>query len=722
MPSALLPCIRNWHTLIKPCAGIFASSKFSNLIHGFACLSVPPSSFGMGSYEATAPDALAQALIRLTEVSSKHLENITITGGIDCAWLAAFAEFALGLRIEILKLDGLQQYCSSSGHTTSGGKIQVTFLKDGAAKHEIEITRKCFILPVGRDLFKMETDTVVQNQVNLIRSSWTSILIDSFGSSAQILLQNPIISGYFGKILVYASQKNTKPYVRSPSGNGNISLKMQYCANSRYGDDLLDFAARRFPELKPVIQTATANRKHRITWRMAQKAVLRLEIACDCIYCSRVGFHVGWCLVHVVSTIVTMISILSMTNVHELNMTTFRAQALCRAGRITYGMQAKYVSTMGIYLHSAAHSLFSALTPTTYHTKRTPIAVAESGICSFQGLLIDPKLPPILAATVTVMPGHIEYSGALVEKIEDLPFHSDDALSEGLLPFELESRKTFELLISETADFNTLQAAYRSQDNSPGIPCHFTVGKIFEALIQSDSLVGEIKYASRILGIDHEEKCVNQGKNNASIPWVQKGQLCVIFASCDLAAQSYVEIHKTSSKFFDQANHHQIYPEYQRLEENLSRRVSPKHNLYIGFTYVSDCPACIVLSFMLGRMTIRDLPDLFGGSCCVTIHRSGQSLDSRRSHTNFEIMIREHVSDKDDMKNPKSNHDDSHEVECENSHVDHHGGHARISHENDPGNNDENSREGNHENSHEDSDEDSDIGFPRTEYIISKKA
>ena len=85
MPSALLPGIRNWHTLIKPCAGIFASSKFPILIHGFACLLVPSSSSSMHQYETTAPDALTQALIRLTQVSSNHLDIITITGGVDCA-------------------------------------------------------------------------------------------------------------------------------------------------------------------------------------------------------------------------------------------------------------------------------------------------------------------------------------------------------------------------------------------------------------------------------------------------------------------------------------------------------------------------------------------------------------------------------------------------------------------------------------------------------------
>lgn len=543
MFSALLPGIRNWHALLKPCAGFFAGSKFPTLIHGFACLLIPHSSSGMRSYEATAPEALAQALIWLIQVSSKRLKNITITGGIDCAWLAAFAEFVLGLRIEILTCDGAQEYCSSDNNSSLDKRIQVTFLKDGAAKQEIEIARKLFILPAGKELFQKETDPVAEDQLNLVRSSWTSILIDSFGKSAQFLLYAPEISSYFGKILVYAAQEDAKIQSTSPLGNWtSVYLKMQYYADSRHGDDLLDFAAWRLPELKSIIKNATVNREHRIDFGMATEAVRGVEVACCCSICKNYDIQ-DWrwpCLLRVVGTVVEMISILSVTNTLELKPIVFGVRRLY--DNIYDYHVLDRIHTLRKKSHEnlllRAHKLFSR-SAIMKHWK--PHAVAEGGICSFLGLLTDPKLPPNLAGTVTVMPGHIEYAGALFEGIDDLPFRSDHSVAEPV-PFDLESRKTFDLLLSETADSITLQAGYRSQDNSPGTPSHFTVGEIIGGLVESEELSEDyylgLVPSRAMVDIDHKENCANQRDYMWDMNWFpQNLKFCVMIAFLMLIPQ-----------------------------------------------------------------------------------------------------------------------------------------------------------------------------------------
>lgn len=669
MPSALLPGIRNWHNLIKPCAGIFASSKFSNLIHGFACLLIPPSSSGLGLHEATAPDTLAQALIRLIQVSNKHVENITIIGGIDCSWLAAFAEFVLGLRIEILTCDGAQEYCSNSQHASTGGQIQVTFFKDGAAKPGVEIIRKSFILPVGQNMFKMqqETNTSSQHQMNLIRSPWTSILIDSFGKSAQLLLHDPVISGYFGKILVYASKENAEPCFELPRRNKKtmikeiVHVKMQYCAFSRHGDDLLDFAAWRFQELKPVLQAATSNQEHRITLPMADEAMQGLRVACKCLHREKSHFRdKKYCLIHVTGTIVKMISILSMTNVHDINPVASGVQAFYRNERNRH-LELSRADAIEIdeTLRSTVHNLFSPSTTLTDQTKMSPSAVSEGGICSFVGLLTDPKLPPILAATVTVMPGYIEYQGSMFEKVEDLQLRPDPIpvpLPVHLTSFELESRKTFDLLISETADLNTLQAAYRSQENSPGIPCHFSVGRIIKELNRSDHLIQMTSISPMIIGIDHEQSCFNQGK---SISWARKGELCLMVAVLIRKMdRPYLEIHKTSSNFSDPANTHQLYSKYQHLKDHVSDA-----NLFVGFTYVSDCPACVFQCFHSFESNTGEcwhIKNMRYFLHCVTIHGSGQA--PRVKKFEFEAQCNSRISNANNLDGGQNNKDEESET------------------------------------------------------------
>jgi hypothetical protein len=467
MPSDLLPGIRNWHALLKPCAGIFAGSKFSNLVQGFARLLVPPTSLGIPSYEATAPDALAQALILLTQVSSKQLENFTVTGGIDCAWPAATAEFIFGFRIEILTSDGAKEYCTSSSRVSPGGKIQVTFLKDGVPKTDIEITQKCFTLPGGQELIKIETNPAFQAFQLDIRSPWATILGDSFGKSTQDLLHHSVISHCFGQILVYASHDYTQRKVEDPR-LAPIG-RMPHSARSRYGNDLLDFAASRLPELKRVLRIARGHQNSRDT---TGNFFETLEEACGCKDCENYydieyddsgnekddgggNDNDGpdkndndhdydqryWCLIRVARTIVKLIWILSMTNVHGLD-------------PIPFGVRRLYDSLDRGHnsVHLDAHGLFSTSTTLQNTSMVDSSAIAVGGICSFPRLLTDPKLPPILAATANVIPGHIEYSGALFEKIEDLPVVLN-ILSEGLPRFELEPKRTFELLLSETPRF-----------------------------------------------------------------------------------------------------------------------------------------------------------------------------------------------------------------------------------------------------------------------------
>lgn len=317
MSSAILPGTRNWQTLLESCAGIFAASKFSILIHGFACLMISSSLYGMPVYEIAHAGAVAKALILLIQVSNKDLENITITDDIDCAWLAAFAEFVLGLRIEILTNDGVQEYISSNILANSDEKITITFLKGGAAKSEIEITRKCFIVENDRELFKKSIDEHDMPLLTHIRSPWTSILIDSFGKHAQDLLYDPVISGYFSKILVYASQVHPADYSMGENLTRG-SIAMQYCSYSRYGDELLKFASWRLPELRPIVEKAATSGENHITPSMDHEARLHLKGACCCLNCQGIGIQRSdWCLLSIANCIITMISIFYVTNVQD---------------------------------------------------------------------------------------------------------------------------------------------------------------------------------------------------------------------------------------------------------------------------------------------------------------------------------------------------------------------------------------------------------------------
>lgn len=56
--------------------------------------------------------ALAEAILNLARISKQTLVGTTFSGGTDCAWLAAFAEWELSLEVSISDSDGLLLYRS----------------------------------------------------------------------------------------------------------------------------------------------------------------------------------------------------------------------------------------------------------------------------------------------------------------------------------------------------------------------------------------------------------------------------------------------------------------------------------------------------------------------------------------------------------------------------------------------------------------------------------
>ena len=59
LPIDLQPGLQCWQALLKPCAGIFMTTKFTHLIYGFTRLLAPWAQDGIEQYEATKAESLA---------------------------------------------------------------------------------------------------------------------------------------------------------------------------------------------------------------------------------------------------------------------------------------------------------------------------------------------------------------------------------------------------------------------------------------------------------------------------------------------------------------------------------------------------------------------------------------------------------------------------------------------------------------------------------------
>ena len=187
-PQSFTPALRQWRTLVELCAGILASSHFVTLATGFRRLICGHLGLPFDiRHHPTTSIALAEAIMTLARISKRSLVSAKISGALDCAWLAAFAESILSLGIGICDTNGDFFYCSRN---CAEAHPQLTILlctSNTARGGELLLKSKASVIPQGQSLLQKDPafrDTSLLNW----QSPWSSILHDVFGESVDRLL------------------------------------------------------------------------------------------------------------------------------------------------------------------------------------------------------------------------------------------------------------------------------------------------------------------------------------------------------------------------------------------------------------------------------------------------------------------------------------------------------------------------------------------------------
>ena len=186
-PQSFTPAIRQWKALVDLCSGMFANAHFTFVANGFRRLISGHSNFLVRRHTPTTHSALAEAILMFAKVSKGNLLNTTFSGGIDCAWLAAFAEWILSLDVAICDPSGSLLY-RSRGVTDK--PPQVTIIVPNTAEDVVEevlIISKAPFIPSGRIL--VEKDPALR-EVSLLnwQGSWCTILHEVLHGSIDDLL------------------------------------------------------------------------------------------------------------------------------------------------------------------------------------------------------------------------------------------------------------------------------------------------------------------------------------------------------------------------------------------------------------------------------------------------------------------------------------------------------------------------------------------------------
>ena len=190
-PESFRPALRQWKALMELCAGILTGSQFVNKVNGFRRLISRQtcSSTGVASRQSpTKHAALAEAIIVLGYLSRGRYANATFYGGFDCAWLAAFAEWTLSLKIELCLPDGFCLYRSRTLGHFEAALITIAVQTGDATRDAVTDGRllksRTTVVPNGIGLLQKDPALCATPLLNW-QSSWSTILNDTFQEGYQ---------------------------------------------------------------------------------------------------------------------------------------------------------------------------------------------------------------------------------------------------------------------------------------------------------------------------------------------------------------------------------------------------------------------------------------------------------------------------------------------------------------------------------------------------------
>ncbi|KAI9656000.1 MAG: hypothetical protein M1821_005061 [Bathelium mastoideum] len=320
VPDEILPGTRRWKSLVEICSGIFNSKELNLKIEGLQYLLVPRATHGNQVFEPTPHEVLASALVEVARISSGDLESCTFTGGLDCAWLGAVAEFLFDIAISVVTTDNIACYESKTGSRLPHGECKIVLVPPERNVKRMTLMRRASDIPSGKAIFKESSASLFTS-----RYSWDTVLENAYGSAAESLLRGKT-SANFATLLLYTAQRSALLSQGDPHLNWGEEYRwLDFDKNLQgpRGDDFLRFACWRLPELKYCLCATEYRNSSSITESAARGYLQAIHEACDCSTCRRETydeqiFEQTLCLVKVSGSIIRLAYLLSVTDTCDM--------------------------------------------------------------------------------------------------------------------------------------------------------------------------------------------------------------------------------------------------------------------------------------------------------------------------------------------------------------------------------------------------------------------
>lgn len=432
-PFEITPSLVQWRNLVNSCAGLVTNSTFGIRAETFMRL---VGDWRLNSWQgrpgpwtgyrgAAHQREIAETLLGLAKLSKNVLSQMTVVGGADAGFIAAVADWLLGLDVEIRGGKENDTLFRNRGPEREP-QLLVVYEKD-VANDSLQCVGQTYRLSDASQVIRREDgfprDTVLSGRV-----PWDKALEYTFCKSFERLMDR-------GQALGSAIGSAARIYQGLFDGEGSPSEWLNGCRSyfpDSHGPAFVQFILMRFPELESLrdSMTAAANIVNCAeAGRNFDAQMMIIADYCVCHSCcpSKVGLdhppeQRPFCLVYLAHT-VTVVSRALSGMITELR--PMRSGLELMYQRVVGSNGNTPAIARANILERNGHSTTNGVLGTKEFLQRADIifggdrmsdskgrdwisALADNGLCCFFDILIDPSFGAGRAAQVHVIGGRIE--------------------------------------------------------------------------------------------------------------------------------------------------------------------------------------------------------------------------------------------------------------------------------------------------------------------------
>ena len=441
-PSQFEPSYAQFLALVSACAGVVSGTTFGETV--YLMLGEGRNLDVEYAQGASGPRDIAKALHGLFQISAGATDSIEIIGGPDCAFIAAFAYWLLGLTVYVE--DQNEVLIFTSLLVKEHAQVKVQYL-DIHQRSYMEIASSTYVLGDHQELLPIVEQSSIFDFV--ARTSWEGCFSRVFGLSFQRLIGMPNLLGTF---------LGSSARIATAFANGEAKREGLDCdlyinfAEASYGKGFLESVVSLFPEFSKVSELSVhMQRAEDASFSEAQSTVEQtirsVKLICACLGCSsdnsvngnEVSRNIeGFCLTAILGTIKHLVTTLScVVRDSELKPTVPGIRLVYDDVYQLWSARSNrddefWVTLLELardehyYMIQDVHVFFGGTSYQSIETLEQPsprwsycTASSQGGICVYLNSLTSLSGKAEFMRKVHVKRGHIQWNGRLYSSIWD---------------------------------------------------------------------------------------------------------------------------------------------------------------------------------------------------------------------------------------------------------------------------------------------------------------